>query len=195
MTRAKLDSTTTATLDATARAARIRLVVLDVDGVLTDGRLYLGPAGEALKAFNVRDGLGVKLLREAGIEVAILSGRASDIVATRARELGIERVMQGQGDKRVAWRQLLQDTGLRNEQCAFIGDDWPDIPVMNQAGFAATVADADPQVRLAAHWVAQACGGHGAVREWARFILRAQGQFDAALARHAWRDERDSGDA
>jgi 3-deoxy-D-manno-octulosonate 8-phosphate phosphatase (KDO 8-P phosphatase) len=167
------------------RAARVRLVILDVDGVLTDGRLYFGPQGEALKVFDVRDGLGIKLLREAGIEVAILSSRRSEIVDVRARELGIRHVRQGQADKRVGWTQLLDATGEPPEQCAFMGDDWADLPVLTQAGLAATVADADREVKRVAHWIAEAAGGHGAVRELAGFLLRAQGQYDAALRRHA----------
>ncbi len=167
------------------RARKVRLVILDVDGVLTDGRLYFGPQGEALKVFDVRDGLGIKLLREAGIEVAILSARASEIVALRARELGIARVLQGQSDKLAGWQRLLDETRLAADQCAFMGDDWADLPVLAKVGFAATVADADADVRRIAHWVAQAAGGRGAVRELAAFILRAQDKFDLALAHHS----------
>jgi 3-deoxy-D-manno-octulosonate 8-phosphate phosphatase (KDO 8-P phosphatase) len=167
-----------------ARAGKVRLVMLDVDGVLTDGRLYFGPQGEALKVFDVRDGLGIKLMREAGIEVAILSARASEIVEIRARELGIARVLQGQSDKLAGWRHLLEVTQLHADQCAFMGDDWADLPVLAQVGFAATVADATDEVKRVAHWTAAAAGGRGAVRELAGFILRAQGKFDAALARH-----------
>ncbi len=107
------------------RAARLRLVALDVDGVLTDGRLYYGPQGEALKVFDVRDGHGIKMLLNHGVEVAILSARSSDIVGARARELGIGRVLQGRGDKAVAWNELLRDTGVAAEQAGFIGDDLP----------------------------------------------------------------------
>lgn len=166
------------------RAARVRLMVLDVDGVLTDGRLYFGPDGEALKVFDVRDGLGIKLLREAGIEVAILSARASPIVARRARELGIVRVLQGASDKLSGLADLLAACRLDAADCGFIGDDWADLPVLDRVGFAAAVADAAPEVRAAAHWCAAAAGGRGAVRELAEFILRAQGRFDAALRRH-----------
>ena len=169
--------------DAAARAAHVRLVILDVDGVLTDGRLYFGPQGEALKVFDVRDGHGIKLLRAAGIEVAILSSRRSEIVGVRARELGITRVLQGEADKRAGLQRLLADTDTVPAHCAFIGDDWPDLPVLAQVGLAATVADAVPEVRSVAHWIAPAAGGRGAVRQLAEFILRAQGRFDAALAR------------
>lgn len=157
------------------RAARLRLVALDVDGVLTDGRLYYGPQGEALKVFDVRDGHGIKMLLSHGVEVAILSARSSDIVGTRARELGIGRVLQGRGDKAAAWNELLRDTGLAAEQAGFIGDDLPDLPVLEQAGFAATVADARDEVKTAAHWIAGQAGGRGAVRAFAEFILRAKG--------------------
>jgi len=157
------------------RAARIRLVALDVDGVLTDGRLYYGAQGEALKVFDVRDGHGIKMLMNQGIEVAILSARSSEIVATRARELGIRRVLQGRGDKAEAWRELLAQTVILTEHAGFIGDDLPDLPVLAQAGLAATVADARDEVKNVAHWIAPQPGGRGAVRALAEFILQAKG--------------------
>ena len=157
------------------RAARLRLVALDVDGVLTDGRLYYGPQGEALKVFDVRDGHGIRMLLKHGVDVAILSARSSDIVGARARELGITRVLQGRGNKAAAWNELLQETGVAAEQAGFIGDDLPDLPVLARAGFAATVADARDEVKNAAHWMAPQAGGRGAVRAFAEFILRAKG--------------------
>ncbi len=163
------------------RAARLRLVALDVDGVLTDGRLYYGPQGEALKVFDVRDGHGIKMLQTQGVEVAILSARRSEIVETRARELGVRRVLQGRGDKLAAWRELLQDTGTDPAHGGFIGDDLPDLPVLRQAGFAATVADARDEVKKAAHWIAAEPGGRGAVRALAEFILLAKGIAFAEL--------------
>ncbi len=166
------------------RAAAVRLLVLDVDGVLTDGRLYFGADGEAMKVFDVRDGHGIKLLREAGIEVAILSARRSPIVERRARELGIARVMQGAADKAAGLADLMQASNVRPEQCGYIGDDWPDLVALATAGFAATVADAAPEVRRLAHWISAAPGGRGAVRELAEFILRAQGRFDQLLSVH-----------
>jgi len=169
---------------AAERAAAVRLLVLDVDGVLTDGRLHFGADGEALKVFDVRDGLGIKLLRESGIAVAILSARSSAIVERRARELGIERVVQGASDKGAAFAALAQSLGVVPAHCAYVGDDWPDLAVLVRVGFAATVADAAPEVRRAAHWIATAGGGRGAVRELAEFILRAQGRFDELLRRH-----------
>lgn len=175
--------------DAERRAAAVRLLVLDVDGVLTDGRLYFGADGESMKVFDVRDGHGVKLLRDAGIEVAILSGRSSPIVERRAGELGISRVIQGAGDKGGALASLARELEVGLEHCAYIGDDWPDLAALARAGFAATVADAAPQVRRIAHWSSSAPGGRGAVRELAEFILRAQGRFDSALRRHGAGDD------
>jgi len=172
------------TVSPEARAAEVRLLVLDVDGVLTDGRLYFDADGEALKVFDVRDGHGVKLLREAGIEVAILSARRSPIVERRARELGITQVMQGAADKGTGLAELMQAMNVRPDQCGYVGDDWPDLAALAQAGFAATVADAAPEVRRVAHWISAAPGGCGAVRELAEFILRAQGRFDQLLRRH-----------
>lgn len=164
-----------AALSAEQRAARVRLLALDVDGVLTDGRLYYGPQGEALKVFDVRDGHGIRMLLAHGVAVAILSARSSDIVALRARELGVTRVLQGRGDKAAGFAELLGDTGLRPDDAGYVGDDLPDLPVLRVAGFAATVADARDEVKSAAHWIAPVSGGRAAVRACAEFILRAQG--------------------
>lgn len=166
------------------RAAKIRLVVLDVDGVLTDGRLYYGVTGEAMKAFDIRDGHGIKLLMKAGIDVALLTARSSGIVAERARELGITRVLQGQSDKAAGFASLLAQTRVGAESAAYMGDDWPDLPVLRQVALAGTTADACAEVRAAAHWIATREGGRGAVREFAEFILRAQDKFDALLEAH-----------
>lgn len=171
-------------MNAVERAACVQLMIFDVDGILTDGRLYFGPQGEALKVFDVRDGLGIKLLRDAGIPVAILSARKSEIVELRARELGIVHVLQGQHDKREGFAQLLAATGLTRDRCGFAGDDWADLPVLAQVGFAATVADACNEAKQLAHWITPAPGGRGAVRQIAEFVLRAQGRFDALLAQH-----------
>ena len=174
-------------MTAVERAALVRLMILDVDGVLTDGRLYYGANGEAMKAFDVRDGHGIKLLREGGVEIAILTARRSEIVAVRARELGVERVVQGAADKVAGFERLLAETGVGEQRCGYIGDDWPDLAVLARVGLAATVADAVPEVRAAAHWISKAAGGRGAVRELAEFVLRAQGQFEPLLARHGGR--------
>lgn len=172
---------TPAAADALARARQVVLLVCDVDGVLTDGRLYYGPQGEALKVFDVRDGHGIRMLAAHGVEVAVLSARSSPIVAQRARELGIERVLQGRGDKAEGFRELLAATQVNAERAAYIGDDFPDLPALRLAGFAATVADARDEVKAAAHWVAPQPGGHAAVRALAEFILRAQGADPAAM--------------
>jgi len=163
------------------RAARIRLVGLDVDGVLTDGRLYFGARGEALKAFDVRDGLGIQLLRAAGIGVAIITGRSSSIVAARARDLGVTHVLQGQRDKHASLQRLMSAGGLAAAECAYMGDDWPDLAVLGSVGLSATVADAPEEVRRRVHWVAPSAGGRGAVRDLTALLLRAQGRFDAML--------------
>ncbi len=143
----------------------IRLLVLDVDGVLTDGRLYYGARGELMKSFHVRDGHGIKALRAAGIEVAVLSGRRSAAVARRCRELGIRYVMQGIEDKLAAFGQLAARLRLDNGECACIGDDVPDVPLMHALGVAYAVADAHPSARQAANYTTSLPGGRGAVRE------------------------------
>lgn len=171
-------------LTAIERARAIRLVALDVDGVLTDGRLYYGPEGEAMKAFDVRDGHGIKMLMKSGVEVALLTARSSSIVATRARELGITHALQGQSDKAAGFAVLQSRSGIAASACAYMGDDWPDLPVLQQVGLATTVADACEEVRTVAHWISTRAGGHGAVRELATFILRAQDKFDALWHAH-----------
>jgi 3-deoxy-D-manno-octulosonate 8-phosphate phosphatase (KDO 8-P phosphatase) len=168
--------------DANARAARVRLMIFDVDGVLTDGGLLFTGAGDTMKGFNSLDGHGAKLLREAGIDTAIITGRRSELVAVRAKELRITHLYQGVEDKRVAFRQLLAETGVTPDQCGYMGDDWPDLAVMLQCGFSAAPANAHADVLTRAHWVAQKTGGHGAVREVTDLILRAQGHYDAMLA-------------
>ena len=165
------------------RAAALRLMIFDVDGVLTDGRLNISAQGEAFKVFHVRDGHGIKLLQAAGVRCAILSARRSEIVNVRARELGIEHVQQGAQDKAVGYAALRDTLGLADAQCGFIGDDWPDLAVLRQVGFAASVADATPEARAAAHWISSRNGGQGAVRELAEFVLRAQDKFEALLER------------
>jgi len=161
------------------RAAAARMLVLDVDGVLTDGRLYYGNAGEELKAFNIKDGLGLKLLQESGVKVAIITGRQSEIVVRRARELGIEDVVQGRDDKRQALLELCQQRKLGIEECIYMGDDLPDLGAITAAGVGMTVADASAAVRRAADWISTARGGCGAVREACEFILAARGQWSA----------------
>jgi 3-deoxy-D-manno-octulosonate 8-phosphate phosphatase (KDO 8-P phosphatase) len=157
-----------------AAAAAIRLLVLDVDGVLTDGRLYYGSSGEALKAFHVRDGHGIKALRQAGIEIAVISGRRSRAVTLRCRELGIRHVIQGADDKLEALSRLQAQLKLRPAACACVGDDTPDVPLLRSVGLAFAVADAHPAVRAAAHHATSLAGGHGAVREVCDRLLAAR---------------------
>ena len=154
--------------------ARIRLLVLDVDGVLTDGRLYFGARGEALKVFHVRDGHGIKLLMAAGIHMAAVSGRRSAAVAARMRELRVPHVVQACTDKVAALHRLTQKLNLDPLECACLCDDTPDLPLMSAVGLAGAVADAHPLVRSAAHWIASADGGRGAVREFCDAVLRAR---------------------
>jgi 3-deoxy-D-manno-octulosonate 8-phosphate phosphatase (KDO 8-P phosphatase) len=154
--------------------AKIELLVLDVDGVLTDGRLYFGAKGEALKVFHVRDGHGIKLLLNAGLQVAAFSGRRSAAVTARMRELGVPSVVQGCTDKVAALQRLAKRLKLDPLSCACIVDDTPDLALMSAVGFAAAVADAHPIVKSAAHWVSRALGGHGAVRELCDALLRAR---------------------
>ena len=170
--------------DAAVRAKRVRLMLFDVDGVLTDGTLYLGPSGEVMKGFNVRDGHGLKLLAEAGIEVGILSTRSSDIVRARAKELGISLVRQGEQHKRTAFNALIAERRLSPQDCGYMGDDLLDLCVMVDCGFAATVPEASAAVRERAHYVSRAGGGRGAAREVCEFILSSRGELDEAVRRH-----------
>jgi 3-deoxy-D-manno-octulosonate 8-phosphate phosphatase (KDO 8-P phosphatase) len=157
-----------------AALRRVRLLVLDVDGVLTDGRLFYGPKGESLKAFHVRDGFGIKQAASAGVTVAILSGRKSAAVASRARELGIRHVVQGASDKLVALRKLAKARGIPLEECACVGDDTPDAPILEAAGLGIAVADAHPDALAAANLVTTRTGGHGAVREVCDWLVAAR---------------------
>ncbi len=173
----------TQTAELRSRAAALSLLALDVDGTLTDGRIYIGPQGEAMKAFNVRDGFGLTLLREAGIQLAIITARRSEIVEQRARELAITEVLQGAHDKGEALKSLCARLGIALANAAFAGDDWPDLPAMSIAGLAATVADAPEPVRARAHWVSTRRGGEGAIRELAEFILACRGALEPALSK------------
>jgi 3-deoxy-D-manno-octulosonate 8-phosphate phosphatase (KDO 8-P phosphatase) len=168
-----------------ARAAKIRLAVFDVDGTLTDGRLWYGEDGHETKVFHVHDGLGLKRLQAHGVQVAIITARISHPVALRAEELDIAHVYQGQSDKRACLNDLLDALQLTPEQAAFVGDDLPDLPPMGVVGLAVAVADAHPWVSERAHWCTQRGGGRGAAREVCDLILHAQGKSDAE--RERWR--------
>lgn len=156
------------------RARRVRLLVLDVDGVLTDGRLFVSPSGEELKVFHVRDGSGLVAIQRAGLTVAIVSGRDSPAVTRRARELGIRHVVQGVADKAVELRSLAHELGVAPEEIACVGDDTPDLPMLRLAGLAVAVADAHPSLQAEVHWVTKAAGGRGAVREVCDLLLSAR---------------------
>lgn len=169
-------------MDAQTRAAGIKLVAFDIDGVMTDGGLHYTDDGGELKTFNVQDGLGLVLMRRAGFELAIVTGRTSGVVAARAADLGIKHVYQGVADKRAAVTDLLNKLGLQWPDCAFMGDDLIDISVMAECGLAIAPANARPIVKARAHLLTEAGGGRGAVREACEFILAAQGKLDAAFA-------------
>jgi 3-deoxy-D-manno-octulosonate 8-phosphate phosphatase (KDO 8-P phosphatase) len=155
-------------------AARVRFLVLDVDGVLTDGRLYYGVRGETLKVFHVRDGHGLKLLAAAGVATAVISGRRSSMTTRRCRELGVRHVLQGVEDKLTAFQGLLGRLGISSGECACVGDDLPDVPLMREVGLSFAVADAHPQARSAAHVITRLAGGQGAVREVCDYLLEAR---------------------
>ena len=159
------------------RASRIKLLLMDCDGVLTDGRLWLTEDGDEQKSFNTHDGLGLSLLHRAGLKSGIITGRSSKTVTRRAAELGVEFVRQGELDKIAAFEQILQQAGLTESEVAFVGDDLPDIPIMKRAELAIAVADAVAETRAVAHYVTQARGGHGAVREVVELILKSQGRW------------------
>jgi len=172
-------------------AGGIRLLCLDVDGVLTDGRLVFDNSGNELKRFHVRDGLGIRLWLEAGHEVAIISSRSSEAVTRRAGELGISHVHQGCTDKLAALESVCAATGVAPAQAAAMGDDLPDLPVLNAVAMPIAVSDAAPEVRDAATWVTETPGGHGAVREVIERLLSSQGCWDELLTR--WQSVRQEG--
>ena len=170
--------------DALDRARRIRLMVFDVDGVLTDGRLWYGPSGEELKAFHSFDGHGMKMLSANGVVCAVLSGRRSAAVTTRCGELGIEHVLQGIEDKRKEFELLLQRTGVSAGETGFMGDEVVDLPVLTRCGFACAPREAVEAVRRRVHYVASTPAGYGAAREVCEFVLQAHGKLEAALQRY-----------
>ena len=164
------------------QAGNVRLMGFDIDGVMTDGRLYFGPEGDFCKAFFSRDGLGIKLLAKSGVKIAIITGRDSPIVTRRAANLGIELVRQGAEDKRTAMAEILASENLDFAQCGYMGDDLIDLPLLRACGFAATVPDAHALVRKHTDYVARAPAGAGAVREVCEMILHAQGNWNRVMA-------------
>ena len=165
------------------RCRAVELLVLDVDGVLTDGSIIYSDAGQELKKFHVRDGSGLKLWHSLGKRTAIVTGRSSSVVDVRAAELLIGLVIQGAADKLAAYRQVLRDAQLSAEQVCCVGDDMPDLPLLRHCGLAVAVADACPEAKADAHYVTRAAGGRGAVREAIELILGCQGQWQKAIER------------
>jgi len=165
------------------RAKNIKLIVFDVDGVMTDGSLYLCDDGQEYKAFNSHDGLGMKMLKASGVEMAIITGRTSNVVVKRAENTGVAHFYQGVEDKLEALEHLAQKLGLELSQCAFMGDDVLDLPPMRSSGLSLTVPAAPPLVKQHAHYVTTREGGRGAIREVVELIMQAQGTYDAQMAR------------
>lgn len=164
------------------RARAIKLVAFDIDGVMTDGRLYYTDFGNETKAFNVKDGLGIKLLRSTGVEIAIITGRTSELVKKRASDLKISKLVQGREDKIVALKEMMAPMGIQAHEVAYMGDDLPDLSAIRFAGIGVAVADALPIVREHADMVMTRGGGDGAVREFCEWLMAAQGTLDGILA-------------
>jgi 3-deoxy-D-manno-octulosonate 8-phosphate phosphatase (KDO 8-P phosphatase) len=170
--------------DILEKASRIRLVVFDVDGVLTDGSLYIGDDGQEYKAFHSRDGHGIKMLLRQGVEIAIITGRTSRVVEHRMKNLGITHVYQGKLEKLPAFHELLEKLGVAEEQTAYVGDDVVDLPVMRRVGLAIAVQDAHPLVRQHSHWQTPSPGGRGAARDVCELIMEARGVLDDVMSRY-----------
>ncbi len=164
-------------MELSQKTRRIRLVAFDVDGVLTDGRLYYSETGDAMKAFDVRDGMGMKLLQDAGIGLAIITSRRAPTVLLRAKDLGIAHVEQGVTDKRAAFDNLIANLDVMPEEAAFMGDDLVDLPVFRHCGLAVTVANAPALLKRHADYVTRATGGRGAVREFCEMLLHSRGEL------------------
>jgi len=164
------------------KARAIKVAIFDVDGVLTDGGLHYSDSGEETKIFDVRDGHGMKMLQASGVELAIITSRTSQCVARRAENLGIELLFQGVLNKAAAFERLTDDLGMDASACAYMGDDWVDLPVLIRCGLALSVPEAPAVVRERVHYVTRSAGGRGAVREACELIMQAQGTFDTQLA-------------
>ena len=167
--------------DAFDRAKKVKLIIFDVDGTLTDGGIYISNSGELFKTFNCQDGFGIAAAHKVGLKTAIITGRTSQIVAVRAAELNISTVKQGQPDKRNAYKEIKAEFNLSDEEIAYVGDDIIDLPVLIQVGFAAAVGNATFEVAERAHFVAEKFGGHGAAREVIEFILKSQGKWSEII--------------
>lgn len=176
-----LKNNSTITADILAKAKNLKLLILDVDGVLTDGRLFFDQEGNEYKCFHARDGHGIKLLRQSGVEVAVISGRKSKTVELRMKNLGIELVYQGHEHKLGAFNEIIEKLGINPDQAAHMGDDLLDLPIMTRVGLAIAVNDANFAVKERADWCTSTHGGLGAVREVCDLIMQAQGTFDSIL--------------
>jgi 3-deoxy-D-manno-octulosonate 8-phosphate phosphatase (KDO 8-P phosphatase) len=170
--------------DILEKASRIRLVVFDVDGVLTDGSLYIGDDGQEYKAFHSRDGHGIKMLLGQGVDIAVITGRTSRVVEHRMENLGISHVYQGKLEKLPAFQELTQKLGVTEEQTAYVGDDVVDLPVMRRVGLAIAVQDAHPLVRQHSHWQTPNPGGRGAARDVCELIMEARGVLDDEMSHY-----------
>jgi len=169
----------------TKLATSIRLLLLDVDGVLTDGKLYFGNNGEELKAFNIYDGLGIKLLQRSGVQVGIVTGRQSQLVARRAADLGITIVVQGREDKLTAIQELQKQHDFNIAEIAYMGDDLPDLTAIREVGLGMTVANASSIIKKQAKWISAYAGGNGAVREACDLIMVAQGSMEKIVQQYS----------
>lgn len=169
---------------AAEKAAGVRLFLLDVDGVLTDGGIIYDSGGGEIKRFDVRDGHGIKMLQRAGVEVGIITGRTSEVVSIRAKELGISVVRQGSADKLATWREILSEKGLSPRDTSYVGDDIVDLPLLREVGFAASVSDAESYVKDTADYVSARPGGRGAVREIIEFLLKSGGAWEKVSSRY-----------
>jgi 3-deoxy-D-manno-octulosonate 8-phosphate phosphatase (KDO 8-P phosphatase) len=170
--------------DILERAKQIRMVIFDVDGVLTDGSLFLGDDGQEYKAFNSRDGHGMTMLQQTGVKLAVITGRSSEVVRIRMQSLGVEHVYQGRRDKVPAYEELKRASGLADEQIAYVGDDVVDLPVMRRVGLSIAVADAHPLLQQHAHWHTRSPGGRGAGRDVCELIMEAQGNLRTMMERY-----------
>lgn len=167
--------------DILAKARAIRLVIFDVDGVLTDGSLFLGDDGQEYKAFHSRDGHGMKQLQETGVQLGVITGRTSKVVARRMESLGVRHVFQGQAEKLPAYHQLKRQLGLEDREIAYLGDDVVDLPILIRVGLAVAVQDAHPWVKRYSHWQTPSPGGRGAARDLCELIMEAQGKLAPLL--------------
>lgn len=168
--------------DIQNKASQVKLVIFDVDGVLTDGSLFLGDDGQEYKAFHSKDGHGMVMLQQSGVMIGIITGRTSEVVRNRMESLGIKHVHQGQKDKLPAYEQLKKELSLKDEQIAYVGDDVVDLPVMTRVGLSIAVQDAHAMTKEHAHWITPSNGGRGAAREVCEMLMHAQGKLESALA-------------